>query len=177
MTMDVQSTVAEKNKKFEEASAADKRVMIAEEVLRLLAVGNIVPKRGHYIGTAVASLDGEFIEDFGSETLKERKDETIHDLIPSFLSGCCVCAIGSACLALGNLKTDLKLGRLFGSSAYLSGSTMQDVLARYFSPKEVDGMEYTFEESDNSPDDSLRSIMENIVANKGFVAPYTGDWE
>lgn len=175
--------LATSNKKFDKASDANKRVLIAKDVLKWLSIGKIQAEPGTYIGLpyADASRDGY---------KKVSSDERVNG------DECRACALGAvfACAVerAGGIRDfweqpsvvmRQKLGAYFtlwqlqlietafeashGFAVIPYGLSEEEEDAHYVARDKA----VEFGRAIRDPQERMRAIMENIVANKGTFVP------
>lgn len=160
--------IEERNAKFAASSKEDQRVMIAQEVLDLIASKKISPQRGLYIGSPFLDLLGAAEPDIELQDAFQRIDG----------AACHVCAVGASVIAVANLNDRLKLRDILDGGVD-DPHAMRHRLTEHFTREEVSEMEDVFEGNGDYEDFSasleaeecLTAIMKNIVENKGVVPP------
>lgn len=190
----LKKTIRKSNADFSKATLAQKRVIIAKDVLASLKAGRYRAKPGGYFYSP--STDVYFIA--------EKPLNTKLDKIFQNMPTCYVCALG-ACFVSAVKKFDgLTVGDVTScghySHSYYSGrtsdlderKTMTEKLSDFFETSQLDMIETAFEgiylgdygdygdvraynfyhrrRSMNS-DDRLKAIMQNIVDNNGTFVP------
>lgn len=170
------STLKTRNAKFKAASATQKRMMIAEDVLDQLSAKKI--KAAHR-GWALMTFD----------TPQNPKQEVCNVMDKA---QCTCCALGAMMLSEVRINDKLKLGTLLdddglGLEFRMYHGADEDRLCDYFEDAQIrliesayergtgryDGTErsVSFGERYKTPELRLRAIMENIVANNGTFKP------
>lgn len=176
----------EKNKKFNEASAAQKRVMIAEEVLWLLDTKK------------VAAGENVYFSPRGKKELFQGDTQDLQEFVsglPMGVQACCVCAVGAMFLALASLHGGLRVDTttwevspgagaegLFpmGPLIRMNGIGMKRILESFFAHPELSGIENAFEHRftfkplgvlDPIPEERLCTVMQNVIDNEGYFRP------
>ena len=171
------------NAEFKKANKAQKRVMIAQDVLAQLKAKRYVAESGcwvriHYSPTTVAETDSV------QELFVEKKIES-----------CNVCALGGLFMSCTNFNNNTLLKDLDSVSEYLGslvdeGEKLSNKLNKIFSTNQLKLIEIYFEANDgyfrdydedgrieafynkhSSDKKRLKLIMENIVENKGTFVP------
>ena len=178
------------NKAFASATPAKKRVMIAEDVLKMLATKKFTACQGTY-----AHIDGP------RSVVTEKdiaSDVDLRDIIRKPNVRCQVCALGITFLALVDREDKLpisELGFYQAGSAGVDGGNVKDYLEDLFTRDQQYLVESAFEirEMGNSgttraarnivedaisfgrrfhhSETRLRGIMENITKHKGTFVP------
>lgn len=177
------------NEKFKNATKAQKRVMIAKDVL-----GQI--KTNRYLAESGTWVEPNFSRNSRVSEICDSPETSIQDTFKDkTIESCTVCALGGlfmSCINLNN-NTTLRdfdeeaddLGALIDGNRKLSNS-----LNRIFTREQLILIEQYFEEGagyfyrdddcdlldsfvDTYPDeqDRLKAIMENIIENKGTFKP------
>lgn len=152
------------NKKFERASQANKIVMIAKDVISLLAIKKLCVKHGSYL------------------LLKTKPEDVGHQVsdilkMPS-LPTCEVCAIGgvmfAATLRLNDVKLDHSKHIVYYNSPFKNTATLMSKRASsIFTDELLEHMEFAFEDGyygyGKRPKGEARfkSIYLNLIKNKG----------
>ena len=183
------SKVDKTNKKFKNATKAQKRVMIAKDVLEQI-------KTNRYLAESGTWVEPNFSTNSSYCDICDSPEISIQDIFKDkTIESCTVCALGGlfmSCINLNN-NTTLKdfdeeyddLGALIDGNKKLSNN-----LNRIFTRDQLILIEQYFEEGggyfyrdddcdlldsfvDAYPDgqDRLKAIMENIVENKGTFKP------
>jgi len=145
---------------------AKKRILIAKDVLKLLDAKKISPKRGVYINLSDVKVTDEEIP--LEKILKSKKS-------------CQACALGSLLYAYVNRFNEVRAGDIaepdlhIASRDYLSLNPHQGdctvVLSKYFYYHQLHLIEGCFEGRFGYKQQSLRSIMNNVIKNKGEFIP------
>lgn len=191
------------NKAFAKASKAEKRVLIAKDVISLLALDAIFPTNGVYF--KVEKEAGEF---------KVKENDEIQKIFANPLSrsfpACEVCAIGAAMLSTIRMADKLKVkdvvvgcsnsssvidhetgeesldDRITGSSEFsLEYDDDDSPWVNIFGYQMLAEMEKTFEHNHCNMYSDVRDpnlvmflVYENIVMNKGkYIPPKNPDWK
>lgn len=150
----------DKNKAFAKASPAQKRFMIAEDVLEQLDLGIYRAANGVYLGFPM----------FEENEIAPYKST----------QQCKVCAIGSAFVSALRLGNGCDIGNLVANHGGSDQMLTEVESMGAFSPAEMRDMESYFEYGGDDPDDlewtnygvlgsedRLRVIMENVMLNCG----------
>jgi len=173
---DFVKSIENSNERFAKASSAQKIVMVAKDVLKLLALKRITSSRGSYVETG-------FIDEalFKGSAAKRGKFSDIVSASELFklpeLPECTVCAIGGAMVAAtmrlndcdvnvsGNIVCDYySYGNPVGMSARADEVFGDELLREMESAFEQGTFEYHRLKSDSG---RLKAIYENLVENKG----------
>lgn len=175
--------VVRRNARFDKASRAVKRVMVAEDVLQQLRMKKYTAAHGIYFRISDDRLEecgGSVVnpENGGPEAAVSRAD--VSSAINAL--GCNVCAIGAAFASVVRLDDRLKIGKLMADSEYgshLSAEVtftgiMQRKAQSVFPHDLLREMESAFEqgyygygEVEGGGAKRMRAIFKNIIANKG----------
>lgn len=131
--------IGDRNRRFDAMTPERKRVAIARDTLAALAAQKILAKRGIYLG----------------DDAQENGDK-----LPNKYE-CHACALGSMFVGLTTRLKDLSVK----GSPYRFDITSH--LSRYFSNEQLDSIEDRFENGVEAAEDSLTSIMQNIIDNNG----------
>lgn len=190
--MNRKKSVTKKNGK--RLSAADKRVLLAQDVLHLLAEKKISVEQGIYC---------TFPDSVPKQMMEEGSD--VKEVISSFRKPCQVCGVGSLFVAkvLRDDKLPINKNQLCYGIVVISkkgvlpegqsfmGSPVFEYLNKNFSQRQLRLIEYAFEGENKSPfnfwkeedritkfrskskgtKNKLISIMKNIITNKGEFVP------
>ena len=167
---------------------ADARVAIAEDVIKTLAVGRMTAVQAGYFNLDVWTKASD--DSFEAAALSVRdKGKT----------RCRVCAIGAAAICAVGLYNDAPvMESIWRTAGYYvphdtDSESMREVLARWFTRKQLDLIECAFEMSDEheeggssesvretavyfgedygEPRERLEAIMQNIIDNNGTFKP------
>lgn len=187
----IRTQIIKSNTRFQNATKAEKRVLIAKDVLARLETGQYKAKAGTYwrtrgVETRKLIWGAENVEGFSRNT------EGLQSYIVNGDIKCTCCALGgmiTSCIAKEN---DFFLADAnFLSEVGFSGTNVRKRLLRFFSEKQLCQIESYFEGYCNSdiygekrderavafnydnPNDKARlvKIMQNIVDNKGTFKP------
>jgi hypothetical protein len=162
--------------KFQAASPAEKRVLIAKDVLAQMATKRIRPIYGKW-------LDGmNVLDKYGNVDFSKQLDQSIKDSS----TGCSACAAGAifACAVLrkdaitvGEAGYDDDGGGVYDGGniwSYLRGIFPAEMLDRIETAFEMDGgaqhagEKYaSFKPGIKSPNGRMKAIMQNIIKNRG----------
>lgn len=160
-----------RNRAFKKASAAQKRVLIAKDVLKQLKLGKIKAKQGVYVTAQKYDWTNNINPD------KEFCELNIK---------CSVCALGAAMLSEIRMNNNLKVREMhgynysvkFGDNYITSRKESGDRLDKYFTESQLVLIERAFEgwgdgkvkdfyckyRNDNK---RIAAIFRNIIQNKG----------
>lgn len=123
-----------KNKKikFEDASKAQQRVMIAEDTLKMIEQGILIPRTGRYITSSIG---------FGNEHKSARQALKTQKI------QCLVCELGGLFCSVVKFTNQLTLGSLESPSPDLfkRNGIFRKRLTKYFSNKQLGLIETAFE--------------------------------
>ncbi len=163
--MNLSKQIIARNKAYDAASPARKRVMLAEEVLRLIEIRTADPIYGTYMARDAAGIS------------------TMESAQPHIAMGnirCKVCAKGAMFLAGVSFKNQLTIGELsmgFMGDVVSCNRTAHDKddkleLVALFGEETLDQIESDFENGYykgelQTADTQLARIMKNIIANRG----------
>ncbi len=178
----VAALIKRRNKVFNRATLAEKRVLIAKDVLEQLKLKVIVAESGVYF----KSRQIEDLTDFsfrrnGEETQANYEKGLREAVLSGEVNRCRACAKGSLLLSCVLYRNQVKLGDAMDA---LDGRMPTAGLNRIFTEAQLDLMEDVFE--DNLCDDEkalypklakmarigsdrrrLTAIMRNVIKNKG----------
>jgi len=169
--------------KFKKAFKAEKRVMIAKDVLSQIKTKGIKPTEGIYINL------GNYLPSFNDILGKQ-----LQDSLGLIKKECPVCAIGAMFLSKCNIGNDHIVDSYSEEDDYSCGRDMlTDDLKKYFSESQLDMIESAFEYEemgdsghkkikkasafrDNitngyNTEILLSTIMKNIIKNNGTFKP------
>lgn len=165
------------NQKFNGATKAEKRVIIAKDVLKQLKAKKIKAERFTY-------LDENFTTDYAEEDMREALNKTEEP--------CSACGVGSLCIALVLRENDFKVP----CGINVLGAILKK-LTKYFSMKQLALIETAFEGKTRdihdmveeklplsiiyraetftrgcfTVEEMLIKIMKNIIKNEGTFKP------
>lgn len=147
------------NEKYKTASRAEKRVMIAKDVIRAIEAKQIIPTHGDYF-----SVDVDYDK-------RPRDEESLKELLPT-LPACNVCAKGAILLCSVARQNKVTFGEADDWSLF-SDHTLSRALGGVFTPKQLGLIEDAFEGIDDQDqaDKTLTAVMKNVVKNKGTFVP------
>ena len=156
------------NAKFASATKAEKRVMIAKDVIKAIDVLQIKPTHGSYLATspfyskALGSPEGSF-----------------QDLLPE-IPACTVCAKGAIFVCTVARQNQVTNDEAI--SHQFTDDRLSEDLGGVFSASQLGKIESAFETWDcdryvwgNTASERMRNIMKNIVKNKGTFIPKQRD--
>ncbi len=154
--------ITARNARYDAASPASKRVILAIEVLRLLKAGVLEQERGTYLRSDVRGLNQ------GADARTAiNKGEVV----------CTVCAKGALFIAACSIQNQLKIADIEGSSkmGFLIGNGRSSIshadrfaLVKLFGADVTEDIEYAFENRCWT----LATIMRNIIRNRGEFKAY-----
>ena len=188
--------IARRNRKFKAAVVAEKRVLIAKDVIAQVKAGRFKVASGHWVASLTRSGSDLSVDRFEG-------DESVQKL---FLEGdipkCECCALGAmfmSCTLYNNKTTAIELEDVrFSFSDYVEEGSFTNGLSTFFSKDQLKLIESAFEGNvghfeldvgilegveldgdktskwmDRLPNDKKRlvAIMENIIKNKGKFVP------
>lgn len=155
-----QSLVGKKNEQFSKLSKQAQRIAIAKDVLELLKIDEVKPKRGVYIDLDVSSGDypARLLENGGYDG-----DYSVQQFLP-YAETCTVCAIGSMVVSKCRINGDAEVLYLdgVGSNAECGDSTpLYETLEKYFPHLQLSLIETAFETNDMMWDDVQDDFYDN----------------
>lgn len=171
----IATTIYKANSAYDKASAAQRRVMIAEDALKQLKIGRFVATPGTYVNAYRLAHEAK---------LDDRDNVQLNTLLhnPALKSSCNVCARGALFLSAVRFRNDCTING--------SGDTSESSFVKEFADQqgrieeafeECDGEDYTYENGwadrflhvneRNDPDKRLALILKNIIRNKGAFKP------
>ena len=188
--------IARRNRKFKAAVAAERRVLIAKDVIAQVKAGRFKVASGNWVAPLTRSGSDLSVDRFEG-------DESVQKL---FLEGdipkCECCALGAmfmSCTLYNNKTTAIELEDVrFSFSDYVEEGSFTNGLSKFFSKDQLKLIESAFEGNvghfeldvgilegveldgdktskwmDRLPNDKKRlvAIMENIIKNKGKFVP------
>lgn len=164
----IATSIYEANTAYDKASAAKRRVMIAEDALKQLKMGKYVATPGTYVRTNGLADEAKLEHEVQLNTL-------LHN--PALKSSCNVCARGALLLSAVRFRNDCTIDS--------GGGTSEDSHVKEFNDQQFK-IETAFEEYEevggegndwsdtflnkkerNDPDKRLELILKNIIRNKG----------
>jgi len=174
------------NEKFKKATKAQKRVMIAQDVLAQIKTKRYIVESGCWIDTNINAACEKNLKDEDSvqELFAEKKIES-----------CNVCALGGLFMSCTNFNNNTSFVELNDASGHLGdwiseGEEFSNKLNKIFSYKQLRSIESYFENNEGyfynqrefdgikafcnaypSEKKRLKLIMENIVENNGTFVP------
>jgi hypothetical protein len=173
------------NEEFKKATKAQKRVMIAKDVLAQIKAERYFPERGKWVRPF-------WSDDQKSIDIKLDPNSSIKDAFKSkAINSCKVCALGGLFMSCTNLNNNTTVGDM-KTEYYIGEFVNDDVkisngLNRIFTQKQLILIESYFEGSqgyfkgDNektlvflesyNDDERLEMIMQNIIDNDGTFKP------
>jgi hypothetical protein len=193
---EVQKIIAANNEIFKKASKAEKRIMIAKDIIQNIKEKKYIATTGSWVGSKELVNLQEKYEDADEEN-KHKHDLSLQELlISNKLNGCQCCALGSIFLETTRRNNKEKISDLcvnaFELDSAIECGTLKNGMDKIFSRQQLEMIEYTFEQSNgsfliddediankcmcfaekfDSDKDLLIGIMENIVKNKGTFKP------
>lgn len=188
--------IARRNRKFKASAVAEKRVLIAKDVIAQVKAGRFKVASGNWVAPLTRSGSDLSVDRFEG-------DESVQKL---FLEGdipkCQCCALGAmfmSCTLYNNKTTAIELEYVrFSFSDYVEEGSFTNGLSKFFSKDQLILIESAFEGNgghfeldvgilegvelegdktskwmDRLPNDKKRlvAIMENIIKNKGKFVP------
>src|SRR6185312_4105361 len=142
------------NKRFQEATKAQKRVIVAKDVLTQLALGKIIASPGTYLNIDDSDVDSLFNKAEGGETwdseqpskteINEAKDTQMCDVFKGMKS-CSACALGSVFVSAVSIMDKLTVGDIVEDSYIGDDDGMRKYLGKVFSLKQLHMIENAFE--------------------------------
>jgi len=186
-----------KNAEFQKASRAEKRVMIARDVLSALTRGKIEANAGAYVEPSDV-YDYDDVEDIDGATAVASKKDSLQELLEN-VTPCKVCAKGAIFLCTVAMRNQVTVGdfqKMSGEGGYAwntarrawKGTQLSKTLGGIFSPKQLATIENEFEGThmdklgpkpvmqleERFPYEEkarLRVIFRNIIRNNGTFKP------
>lgn len=186
--------ITKRNKAFEGKTNAEKRVLIAKDVLQQIRKGFFVPERKGFVN--INTLGGTTLY---SPLSGSEEEQNVRELLMAGSTGCECCALGGLMLSctLFNNKTMTSDSDLFYiGDGINAGHTFSNGLTEIFDRCQLELIENAYElgrgyfkyfvckSSDMErnkaikfgqkyvePKDRLRAIMKNIIKNKGDFIP------
>jgi len=144
----------------------EKRVLIAKDVLELLAQEKIHEARGSYM--SLNAYDNIFFN----------KEDSLEKSLKNLQYSCQVCALGSLLYAHVNRFNEVKTGAVMHGPWFgPDQKETMDPLLSYFSKSQLALIENYFEGYDYEKGNyltfrvSIETIMKNIIKNKGSFKP------
>lgn len=126
------SVIKRWNQRFKEATAAEKRVIIAKDVIAQIKLGRIKPKNGSYL----------FSKRIPENKLRQDVQSNFDEL------SCKACALGSMLVCMVKSTNNAKFYDLVGNSANNHDAVNKELwgrLIRYFGKKQLALIEAVFE--------------------------------
>lgn len=174
---------ARKNKRFQAATAAEKRVMVAKDVLQLLDAKKIR-----------AEFDNTYVQFPAKLKSKETDVATVLEMSMTKLNPCTVCGIGAAMVCDLLIKDKLQLGQFWHGDDMTNNSVIYQtdsydmgefkwskMVGQTFPPDLLRAIELAFESGYydyhrvESANDRVRAVYQNIIKNKGIKFTAYGD--
>jgi len=182
-----------RNAEFRKATRAQKRVMIAKDILSALRRGKIVANQGVYVEPSY-DYEGPNLDDAAQEA---PADASLQELLET-VAPCQVCAKGAIFLCTVAMRNKVTVGEFNEMNGNVQndgwsearklwrGENLSKTLGGLFSPKQLAMIENEFEDdvvdslggnpimrlSDLEDDDArLRKIFRNVVRNNGTFVP------
>ena len=191
----INASIKKTNKDFKKATEAQKRVLIAKDVLNQIKAKRYNPEPGVWVELALWSGQSQMWANPTESIQKMFADKTI--------AKCNVCALGGLFMSCTNLNNntngaDFHKERCFMGSAINRGDRLSYGLNTIFSSNQLELIEIYFESGDGyfgadgvtgqdigtdrchvvgfsekypDADDRLREIMKNIIDNDGRFVP------
>lgn len=183
------SKINKTNEKFKNATKAQKRVMIAKDVLEQIKTNRYLAKSGKWVET-------NFSKKSKVSEICDSPEISIQDIFKDkTIESCNVCALGGLFMSCINLNNNTTLEDFNQETSNLGDiidvdDKISNKLNRIFTRNQLILIEQYFEEGggyfyrdddcdlldsfvDTYPDeqDRLKAIMENIIENKGTFKP------
>ncbi len=179
-TIDLTSVIKTRNKIFRAATKAEKRVLIAKDVLTMLSNKKIIAERGNF-----TNIIGEDNESGGTsfQNLLLGKNEV----------QCQCCALGGLMTSCVGYVNDMTLDETFYGLGWSKGESKAAIkLKKFFSIEQLQLIEIAFEKGEGyyscyypdeiekkaanftkrlDPRGASRKIMKNIIDNNGTFVP------
>ncbi len=174
--MNIQEEIARRNDLFALTTRAEKAVLIAGDVIKMLRMKALDPTPGSYFYTNELSFE-DFEQKYGS--IENGAREIIFSLLEN-RENCGCCALGAlmiSCTLFNNGDTYKEFLSQVGGKACLKNK-----LDTIFSSQQLTLIEKAFEGWGHAfyvngypnPSDRLEAIMQNIIENEGmFVYPFS----
>ncbi len=176
----------EQNRIYAKASKRQKRVIIAQDVLKALKAKRLVPQTGTYFDAGVSFPTQGWSSSPIRQAIETDPTGSFQDLIPQ-LPACTACAKGAifVCTALRQNQVENQLLRDRTATGLFSDANLSNALQGVFSPSQLRVIENEFECKriiKRGPyavmglqrfgeKRRMKEIMENIVRNKGTFKP------
>lgn len=173
---DFAAYVARTNKKFEAASPAEKRVIIAQDAIARLSADNLTAKFGKVVDYIPFALPNDSLKDYVNSS-----------------HNCKVCAKGALFCSLVGRVNKVTIGEINDTDTNLLSDSTHHKLLEYFSAEQLDLVETAFEgktylnaaDSEqidaaedfcdeyewNETNERITAICKNIITNKGEFKP------
>jgi hypothetical protein len=174
------------NEEFKKATKAQKRVMIAKDVLAQIKAKRYFPESGEWVNPL-------WSDDQKSIDIQLDPNSSIKDAFKSkAINSCQVCALGGLFMSCTNLNNNTTVEDLLTKEFYIGDLVSDDVkisngLNRIFTQKQLILIESYFEGSQGyfkgddkktfvflenyNDDERLEMIMQNIIDNNGTFKP------
>lgn len=186
LTVAQRRSVEARNRRFNAATPAQKRVMIAKDALLSLSSGVYTAMQGVYEGI---SLKAE-VTKAAADRETDVNSLSVQEVLACGGAECQVCARGALFLSTISLVNKVKMGDTTRNDGYLShsggrGSSHLNPSLEFFSSGQINMIEHYFEgwcsytwpdtedwvHARPDPQDRLKDILTNIVKNKGTFRP------
>lgn len=152
MNVKIKKYIAKQNKTFLKASDANKRVIIAKDVIKHVLSKKFIPSVGNYLrinlNNTIDYSDQKhylLLDTVQSEVLGKE----LQEIIGKKTTTCKVCALGSCFLSLVNLEDNYKLSIKkidnLSENPDITQSEMHEKLGKYFDKRDLSLIEATFE--------------------------------
>lgn len=186
----INKAIAKTNEAFKKATKAQKRVMIAKDVLTQLRSKRYVAESGIWVSPKYK---------FGDDGQDINRDESVQTLFADkTIEKCSVCALGGLFMSCTNMNNNTKVSDLEDEAEFDlgeiidAGEKLSNGLNEIFSKSQLALIEKYFEGGDGyhsvyegdrgynaindfyqkyTSNQRLKKIMENIVANDGTFVP------
>ncbi len=190
-----------REKRFNAADKAGKRVLIAKDVLADIKAQKLIAKRGSWIDTKedwYGQLRSDTESTFSRYVEEHEKNIELRDKLAQMPS-CTVCALGACFVSAVKRVDKLKLGALVGETdedgrlynvlgtAEGGWGAISKYLGKFFTKKQLELIETAFERGGghthagwkaedfwwqyDNDQDRMVAIMKNIIKNNGTFVP------
>jgi hypothetical protein len=176
---------AARNKAYKKATKAQKRVMIAQDVLSALSRRKIVAQSGAYLGATYVGDKPDI-----DEGLQETDEKASLQALLEKVTPCEVCAKGALFLCTVAMRNKVTVGEYkeMDNTTGWGGEELAKLLGNTFTPRMLATIENEFEDDrmdylgpepimhlshrfENDDAKKLRVIMRNIIENNGTFKP------